>query len=172
MKKLVLILVLGIAIFTAGCGNEDTKAPHESQTMEDSNIIKDTESELQTEAEQNDISNYDDYMTSVIEQSDIIKSSLEQDPLTQMDMNEKSQQLYELWDEALNYMWGGLKGSLSEEDFAKMLDEQRIWIAEKENSVEEAGKEVEGGSMYALVVNMKAAEITEERVYELYELLK
>ena len=47
-----------------------------------------------------------------------------------------------------------------------------MWIAEKEKAVEEAGKEVEGGSMYSLVVNMKAAELTEERVYELYELLK
>ena len=38
--------------------------------------------------------------------------------------------------------------------------------------MEEAGKEVEGGSMYPLITNTKAAEITEERVYEFYELLK
>ena len=172
MKKLVLMLVLGIAIFVAGCGNEDTKSTHESQTMEDTNITRDTEAESQTEAEQNDISSYDDYMTSIMKQSDIIKASLEQDTLTQMDMNLKSQELYELWDDALNYLWGELKDSLPEEEFSKLLDNQRIWIAEKEKSVEEAGKEVEGGSLYSLVVNMEAAKITEERVYELYELLK
>ena len=87
-------------------------------------------------------------------------------------MNLKSQELYELWDGALNYLWGELKDSLPEEDFSKLLDEQRIWIVEKEKSVEEAGKEVEGGSIYSMVVNMEAAKITEERVYELYELLK
>lgn len=166
MKKLVLMLVLGIAIFVAGCGNGDTKAPHESQTMEDSNITRDTETE------QNDILNYDDYMTSIIKQSDIIKASLEQESLTQMDMNLKSQELYELWDNALNYLWDELKDILPEEEFSKLLDEQQIWMAEKEKSVEEVGKEVEGGSIYSLVVNMEAAKIIEERVYELYELLK
>ncbi len=147
MKKNVLMLVLAIAIFTAGCGNEDVKAPQESQIIED-------------------------YMTSTIEQSNIIKASLEQDALTQIDMNTKSQELYEVWDDALNYLWNELKNSLSEEEFSKLLDEQRVWIAEKEKSVEAAGAEVGEGSLYALVVNMEAAKITEERVFELYELLK
>ena len=172
MRKLLLILVLGIAIFAAGCGSEDTKTPQGSQTIGDSNITSDTEAGEQTDTEQNDVSNYDEYMTSIIEQSDIIKASLELDTLTQADMNLKSQELYELWDGALNYLWGELKDSLPEEDFSKLLDEQRIWIVEKEKSVEEAGKEVEGGSIYSMVVNMEAAKITEERVYELYELLK
>ena len=172
MKKLILMLVLGIAIFVAGCGNDDAKTPHESQSMEDSNITRDTEAESMTETEEDDSSNYDDYMTSIKKQSDIIKASLELDTLTQMDMNLKAQELYKLWDDALNYLWGELKDSLPEEKFSKLLDEQRIWIAEKEKSVEKAGKEVEGGSMYPLVVNMEAAKITEERVYVLYEILK
>jgi uncharacterized protein YecT (DUF1311 family) len=111
-------------------------------------------------------------MTFVEEQSDIIKNSLENDSLTQTDMNIKSQELYELWDEALNYLWGKLKNSLTEEEFAKLKDKQRIWIAGKEKAVEEAGKEFKGGTIYSLVVNGEAARITEERVYELYELLK
>jgi len=172
VKKLVLMLVLGIVIFVAGCGNGDEKVTHESQTMEDSNITRDTEAEIHTEAEQKDVSSYDDYMMSIMKQSDIIKASLEQETLTQVDMNLKSQELYELWDDALNYLWGELKDSLPEEEFSKLLDVQRIWITEKEKSVEDAGKEVEGGSLYSLVVNMEAAKITEERVYELYEFLK
>jgi len=123
-------------------------------------------------SEQNNISSDDDYLTSIIEQSDIIKASLEQETLTQADMNLKSEKLYKLWDNALNDLWGKLKDSLSDEEFSKLLDEQRIWIAEKEKNVEEAGKEVEGGSMYSLVVSMEDAKITEERVRELYELLK
>ena len=72
----------------------------------------------------------------------------------------------------MNTLWAELKEQLPEEEFAELLDEQRTWIAEKEQSMLDAGKEVEGGSVYSLVVNMKAAEITEARVYELYELLK
>ena len=65
-----------------------------------------------------------------------------------------------------------LKTNLSEDKFQELLDEQRAWITEKENGIEEAGKEFEGGSMYSLAVNSEAARITEKRVYELYEILK
>lgn len=87
-------------------------------------------------------------------------------------MNVKSQELYELWDGALNYLWSELKNDLTEEEFEQLLEEQRIWIAEKEKATEEAGKDVEGGSLYALLVYTESAKITEERVYELYELLR
>jgi uncharacterized protein YecT (DUF1311 family) len=85
-------------------------------------------------------------------------------------MDEKSGQLYELWDTALNQLWAELKNQLSEEEYQELLEEQREWINEKEESVKEAGEEVEGGSLYSLTVHMTAAAITEERVYELYDL--
>lgn len=167
MKKGILMLVLIFTILVVGCRREDVKEPQKSETIEDSNATKDTEMNSGIDLEE-----LDAYMTSVKEQSDIIKNSLENDTLTQTDMNLKSQELYELWDGALNYVWSKLKSGLSEDEFSNLLDEQRIWIAEKEKSVEEAGKEFEGGSMYSLVVNMEAAKITEERVYELYEFFK
>lgn len=160
MKKRVLIMVLAIAIFAAGCGNEEVKEPNGSQTVE-------SEKDLNAETDE-----LEDYIASIKKQSDSIKNSLENDELTQLEMNEKSQELYELWDGALNDLWSKVKSNSSEEEFSKLLDEQRRWIAAKEKSVEEAGKEFEGGSIYSLIVNMEAAEITEERVYELYELLK
>ena len=195
MKKYVLMLVLATVIFAAGCGNEDANALQTSPTTEESKIEINTE--IDTDAEdatdsiientnqQNEdtesnilsssetIDGLDDYITPIKEQSDIIKASLEgNDTLKQSDMNVLSQELYELWDDALNYLWYELKNSLPKEEFSKLLDEQLIWIAEKEKAVEEAGKEVKGGSIYPLVVNMAAAEITEERVYDLYELMK
>ncbi len=128
--------------------------------------------------EQNGFSSYDisgridDLMDATEEWAITIRASLEHDVLTQADMNSKSMELYQTWDAALNTLWAELKDELPEDEFAKLLEEQRAWITEKEAAVEEAGKEVEGGSVYALVVNMKAAEITEKRVYELYEMLK
>ena len=65
-----------------------------------------------------------------------------------------------------------LKEILSEEKFQSLLNEQRAWITEKERAVDEAGAEMAGGTMEPLLRNMKAAEYTEARVYELYELLK
>ena len=128
--------------------------------------------------EQNGFSSYDyrnyidDLMASTKEWALTIRASLEHDTLTQADMNVKAMELYETWDAALNTLWSELKERLSEDEFNVLLEEQRVWIADKEAAVQEAGKEVEGGSLYALVVNMKAAEITEARVYELYEMLK
>lgn len=39
-------------------------------------------------------------------------------------------------------------------------------------AVEAAAKEYEGGSIHTLVINSEAAKLTQERVCELYELLK
>lgn len=91
---------------------------------------------------------------------------------TQTEYNEKTQQLYELWDIALNTLWSSLKQTLDEETMTSLLAKQREWIAEKEQAVAEAGAEYEGGSMQPMVMNQKAAEITQSRVYELMELLE
>ena len=110
---------------------------------------------------------WDDYLASVAETSDALRYSLENDVLTQIEMNAIAQELYVLWDETLNCLMDGLSNSLSEEEFAELLDQQTIWIDEKDRTVDEAGKEFEGGSLWTLTVNMEAAKITEARVYEL-----
>lgn len=128
--------------------------------------------------EQNGFSSYDisgridDMMAATEEWSLTIKASLENDPLTQAEMNTKSKELYDVWNNALNTLWAELKNTLPEEEFEVLMEEQRAWISAKEKAVEEAGKEYEGGSIYSLVVNSEAAEWTEMRVYELYEILK
>lgn len=127
--------------------------------------------------EENGFSSYDigsridDLIASTEQWSDTVKASLENDPLSQTDMNIKSKELYDMWDAALNTLWDSLKEKLPENEFSVLLDEQRAWIKEKEAAVEAEGAELEGGSLQPLVMNMKAAEMTEERVYELYEFL-
>ena len=110
------------------------------------------------------------YLASIEKLSNDIKTYLEHEATTQSDMNETAKALYDLWDEALNYLWGELESSLSEDDFAKLLDEQLAWIADKEQAVNDAGKEYEGGSIYPLIIHSEAAKITEQRVYQLYAL--
>lgn len=102
--------------------------------------------------------------------SDTLKASLEHDNLNQAEMNEKSLELYNTWDAALNTLWNKLKEELPEDKMNDLLKEQRAWIAEKEKAVEEAGEEAKGGSLEPLLRNDKAAELTEKRVYELYQI--
>lgn len=98
-----------------------------------------------------------------------IENSIQNDPLTQLDYNEQTQRLYEMWDSDLNAIWSELKAYLDAEAFDELLAEQREWIAEKEAEVKVAGAEYEGGSMQPMAMNMKAAELTKARVYELLE---
>lgn len=160
MKKYVLFLILSVLFLTAGCAKETGVPVHTAQPEPPATQPAQTENPL------------DAYMESLREQSYLIKASLEQDPLSQADLNAKSQELYTLWDDALNCLWSELKATLPESEFAELLTEQRAWITAKEDAVAAAGKEVEGGSLYPLVVNSTAADITEVRVYELYEILK
>lgn len=161
MKKKVIttLLMLGVlSLSMAGCQKEKT----EEEANTENTMTQDQDSSV----------DYESYMATIEEQSDDIKYALENEVVAQMEMNEKSQELFELWDGALNYLWGELKNVLPEKEFEELRDEQRIWIAQKEEAVETAGKEFEGGSLYTMVVNTEAATITEKRVYELYELLK
>ena len=200
MKKSILLWLLAIAILAAGCaGTEndaqqttasttgapvqtttaatiaETQAETETTAATEPIAATETTSPVTTEPEQTEPAEsndeLDDYMASLKAQSDAIKAALEQ-AQSQSEMNQKAHELYVLWDDALNDLWGKLRDSLPEDEFDELLDEQLQWIEDKENAVEEAGREYENGSLYPLVTNSEAADITEQRVYELYELLK
>ena len=184
MKKLILPLLV-ITLLAAGCQKAGTEPPQvsppaetnpEPEIQDQENLtpeIRDEESPAPEESgPEIDIAELDAYMDSLLEQAELIETSLEQDLLSQTEMNQKAEELYILWDDALNDLWDKLKLALPEADFAALLDEQLAWIADKEAAVEAAGKDVEGGSIHPLVTNSEAARITEERVYELYDLLK
>lgn len=95
-----------------------------------------------------------------------------QEAETQTEMNENAALLYEQWDYALNWIWDDLKAVLDGDGFAALLEEQRAWIAGKEEAVAEAGAAEEGGSMQPFDESLKAAELTRERVYELLDVLR
>lgn len=98
-----------------------------------------------------------------------IEDSIQNDDLTQTEYNLKTKDLYDMWDSDLNAIWNDLKDVLDAETFEELLSEQREWITWKEAEVQKAGADYEGGSMQPMVMNMKAAELTKTRVYELLE---
>lgn len=101
-----------------------------------------------------------------------LEEELETDSsLTQTDLNSKSQEIYELWDSALNQLWDVLEKSKTSQEMEKLLSEQRQWIKQKEAAAEDAGAAYEGGTLQSMEVSQKAAELTKERVYELLEYL-
>lgn len=87
-------------------------------------------------------------------------------------MNEKTAELYQLWDGELNRLWRILNQVKDEGLMKELLPEQRKWIADKEKAVKEAGADYEGGSMQPMIENRKAAEMTKARLYQLYQLLE
>lgn len=88
---------------------------------------------------------------------------------TQQEMNETAAEMYRLWDDTLNVVWKLLEANLSQEDMEALRKEEREWIAFKDQEVQAAGLENEGGSLQPLVEATKAAELTKARVYELAE---
>jgi len=91
---------------------------------------------------------------------------------TQSDMNITSGELYTVWDEAINSVWQILRETLPEGEFGDLLDRQLEWIDWKEDEIQYAAAEYDGGSMAALAANQKATELTRERVYELAKYLE
>ncbi|MCD8395860.1 MAG: DUF1311 domain-containing protein [Lachnospiraceae bacterium] len=104
-------------------------------------------------------------------EAEAIAYQLENDPLSQSELNQLSYEMYQIWDDALNVLWGYLKESLSEEEMTALTKEEIAWITEKESAIAAAGAEFEGGTMQPYVENTTGAELTKERVYVLQEKL-
>lgn len=169
MKRIatIFLVVILLAVTLTGCQKNAVPAANSTgQSAVNSNTI------VNALPEPEYLAKLDDHLASAKEKSDTLKASLENDALTQTDMNRKAQELYELWEAALSYVLDEAKNNLPEDEWTKLTDEQKTWIKEKGKAAEAAGKEVEGGSLYALTVSIASARITEERVYELYKLLK
>lgn len=98
-----------------------------------------------------------------------LENSIKNDRLTQAEYNEKSKELYDLWDTALNRIWDTLKKTQDAEKMRSLTEKQLEWIALKEETAAKEGAEYEGGSIQPMIVNLKAAQMTKDRVYKLME---
>ena len=176
MKRYIsILLAITLCLALAACGSNDTPETTAAPVIATEPLPTETVPETTvpvTTAPSREDPELTAYMASVQEQSDALKTSMAEDPLSQYDLNVKSKELFDLWDGALNYLWAKLEERLPEEEFETLREQQRTWIADKEAAVEAAGADYQGGSLYALIVNTEAADLTEKRVLELYELLK
>lgn len=88
---------------------------------------------------------------------------------TTASMTQAADETYKRWDAALNEIYGELKNQLAESAMKDLKEEQRKWIAERDEAAAKAAEEFEGGTMEALQLGATKAEITKKRCYELVE---
>lgn len=133
---------------------------------------------LNNESQQQGFSSYDlaeywkTYVSSVSDWAAEMENSISSGLLNQVELNEKSMELYNLWDGTLNVLWNDLKQTKDADTMDALTKEQRQWIELKEQEIAKAGEEVQGGTMQPLLENMKGAEMTKARVYELMEIFE
>lgn len=93
-------------------------------------------------------------------------SLLAESALTQGEMNVASQWLYVIWDTELNNLWSRFSRLAVQDTKEKVLEEQRNWIAMKEEvTLISLGSREENGSMYPMLVNSLWEENTKNRAY-------
>ncbi|GIO87625.1 hypothetical protein J25TS5_45570 [Paenibacillus faecis] len=88
---------------------------------------------------------------------------------TTASMTQAADETYKRWDAALNEIYGELKNRLAESAMKDLKEEQRKWIAERDEAAAKAAEEFEGGTMEALQLVAAKAEMTKKRCYELVE---
>ncbi len=177
MERMKVFLITGaLLLLVCGCGRDDEEIWN---TESISDIKNETMSQEETTVSEDEVQQEESIIVSVKENITVtealaaeLEKAIQTDAtLTQSELNEKSYELYMHWDSSLNSVWNVLKQVLDEETMQALTKEELEWIAWKEEAIAEAGAHYQGGSIQALVMNMKAAELTKERVYELLQLL-
>lgn len=113
-----------------------------------------------------------DGLIDTLNKSAKLEERLQKENLTQEEMNELSAELYKAWDDQLNITWKQMKQTLDADTMETIKKEQREWIKDRDRLIQEAGKGYEGGSIQQMIMNTEGAELTRERVYDLFEYLR
>ncbi len=171
MKKKIIILMTLTCLCLAGCGKQqdiqssvstETQVSTEKATEETSETI--SEDSTETEASEPSMSSAALIIEEAEKESEILEKKLAEDAsLTQLDMNNISQEIYNIWHNTMNELWN----SLDEETQKELLQDQRSWIMEKERKMGKAGAEYGTGSMATMAINQCGYELIKERINEL-----
>ena len=186
MKKYIVLIICVMLFALTGCrsgeNNQSTQILTESATTQVSltqvtvtlevatQETSATEAATQATENQKPVIDYNlvTELQQIEEQEDVLEEQFHTiESITQMDMNILSFDIYTLWDDELNLIWGRLQEILTEEEMEKLTEEELEWIAYKEAEADAIAEECMGGSITPLLVNDRLALLTKERVYEL-----
>ena len=156
MTKCKVVAVMGLAVIClVACkgNNEDDKAI-------ETTIAVENETKYDVDAK----------IAAAKSEADVIEKKLTEDgSLTQTEMNQLATELYTIWDNTMNDMYNVLKDTVSKNVKESFVAYQESWVKEREMENKKIQIEYKDGSIATLSAMMKAAEMTEERVYELKE---
>ena len=107
-------------------------------------------------------------LQAVEQQSKNIEEKLSQ-AYTDEETNQYSEQLFKVWNDYINVLWGYIKNNLSESEFNSLKQEQIDWIVNKEDAMDIAGSNK--GSLETYFRNIEATNWTKDRVYQLINYL-
>lgn len=171
MKRVVLFGIM-LMLFCSGCSakeepkqEEEQQEQIQAQSTENTEIEDGEDAKTDTETEETDEAGDIQKELAKIEEQSIGYENADWSSMGQADMNQTTAQWYQLWDDELNSLWSRLSDELDAETKAKVLEEQRAWIKQKEARVKGAGMEVNGGSLQPQLENTVAEEITRARAY-------
>ena len=100
-----------------------------------------------------------------------IKAELTGGALTRTEREEWAASLTEIWDGALDDLWGCLEQRLDPAELEPLAAEQAEWLAWREEQVVQAGAAPHEGCTQAIAEDMAAAELARDRVCELLDWL-
>lgn len=189
MKKRIFVLPIVFAVLLTGCflfKKEDTQ-------VKVNETVKETEKQIETTVEstsatkENVTKKYDYFDTYDAEikkevENAVANASTLQDEIdkikiiadtysdaaananSQSEMNFSSAWAYTVWDKELNSLWERFSNKADKERKKTILNEQRNWIAMKEEVVREnIGSPENGGSIYPMLQNQLLADLTHNR---------
>ena len=91
---------------------------------------------------------------------------------SQDEMNELAHQKFLVWDNVLNDMWTYLKITLPADQMNALTQEEMNWIQERDAKAAAAAAGYQGGSMYSMIYDLEAAELTHQRAYTIINYVK
>ncbi len=90
----------------------------------------------------------------------------------QNEINKQSGEVFRKWDVLLNDIYQYLKTIMPEDEFSVLQKSELDWIVEKEQAIDEAGAEWEGGSGEPMARNYTGIRYTKDRCFYLIDLIK
>ena len=186
---------MAVLVIIAACGNstDETNGKSNSQSSNNSNTqvakntdkntedttsIQDDDTDKETPLFGDEISMEDSMVTFESKKEEYLeKLSNTKDKTEKLEATDSStyalkkveDDRWDIWDHLLNEIYGVLKEQLTTEEMDQLQKEQRDWIKYRNDTALKASLKFKGGTQEHLEYSAVAANVTEERCYQLVE---
>lgn len=158
--------------------NNDTNLETKKSIGETNNQSNNTEtSESSNQGSDNQVSRNNNYNTGLKEkylaELDALTRETEEtgdEDIPWIEVRKQAVEKYDLWDDKLNEIYGGLKQQLSSTEMEAVKQEERQWIKDRDAAVKQVEIEEGPGTLAPYAMTMTKLDMTRDRCYELVNL--